>query len=73
MTLSEFVGIFNVFVGILLVAALLFFFGGFVLYLVRLGTEHRSEGLDYMKQGNTILFILVVLLIIVQFIQHVFV
>ena len=73
MTLSEFVGIFNIFVGVLLVVALLLFIGGFIQYLVRLGTERRADGLAYMKKGITILFVLVILLAIVQLIQRIFV
>lgn len=73
MTLSQFVGIFNIFVGILLVAAMLLFFGGFVVYLTRLGTERRADGLAYMKDGLTVLFVLIILLGIVQLIQRIFV
>ncbi len=36
--------------------ALLYFFGGFIVYLVRLGQEYRQEGIYHMLHGVRILF-----------------
>lgn len=36
--------------------ALFYFFGGFIVYLVRLGQEYRQEGLYHMLHGVRILF-----------------
>jgi hypothetical protein len=71
-TVSRFVGFFNVFAGVMLVASLIAFVAGFGLYLVRLGTVYRKDGLDIMVWGIAILFVLVVLLGIAQIIQHFF-
>lgn len=68
-TVSQAFGFFNILVGLMLVAALLFFFGGFIAYLSRLGLENRVQGLRYMYYGITILFVLVILLAIVHYLQ----
>jgi hypothetical protein len=69
-TISAAFGFFNILVGLMLVAAFLFFFGGLAGYLSRLGLEGRIEGLKYMYRGIVILFVLVVLLGIVNFLQQ---
>ena len=71
-TLSMFVGFFNLFAGLMLVGSLLSFVAGFGLYLVRLGTIYRKDGLDIMMWGVAILFVLVVLLGIAEIVQHIF-
>jgi hypothetical protein len=68
-TISILLGLFNVFAGVMVVASFLAFMGGFVRYLVLLGTERRKEGLVLMVWGIVILFVLVVLLAIVNFLQ----
>ena len=68
-TASLFLGFFNICAGLMVVAAFLVFIGGFLRYLVVLGTDHRKEGLNYMVWGVTILFVLVVLLAIVNMLQ----
>lgn len=68
-TFSQAFGFFNILVGLMLVAAFLSFFGGFTAYLTRLGLESRMQGLRYMYWGSAILFVLIVLLTIVNFLQ----
>ncbi len=68
-TFSTFLGLFNICAGLMVVAAFLTFAGGFIQYLVLLGTERRMEGLKLMFWGITILFVLVVLLGIINILQ----
>jgi asparagine N-glycosylation enzyme membrane subunit Stt3 len=68
-TISTFLGFFNVCAGLLVVAAFLAFFGGFIRYLVVLGTERRKEGLKLMFWGITILFVLVVILGVINILE----
>jgi hypothetical protein len=68
-TIATFLGFFNVCAGLMFVAAFLTFIGGFIRYLVVLGTERRNSGLATMYWGITILFVLVVLLGIVNTLQ----
>ncbi len=68
-TLSAAFGLFNIVVGIMLVIAFLSFFAGLTGYLTRLGLENRIDGLRAMHWGVTILFVLVILLAIVNFLQ----
>lgn len=68
-TVSIFLGLFNICAGLMVVAALLFFLGGFLNYLILLGTERRKEGLVLMVWGVVILFVLVVLLGIIDILQ----
>jgi len=60
---------FNLFAGLMLTLSLVFFIGGFIIYLVRLGTwpTYREEAVELMKWGVAILFTLVVILGIQQF------
>jgi hypothetical protein len=69
-TISQLFGFFNIMVGLMLVASFLLFFGGLTGYLTRLGLEGRVEGwLRYMYRGVAILFVLIVLLGIVKYLQ----
>ncbi len=68
-SLSAVLGLFNIIVGLMLVAAFLMFFGGLAGYLSRLGLVGREQGLHYMNWGVTILFVLIILVGIVQFLQ----
>jgi hypothetical protein len=68
-TFSHAFGFFNVIVGLMIVAAFIFFFGGLAGYLARLGLENRTDGLMAMYWGVTILFVLVVVLGIVHYLQ----
>jgi len=68
-TVSAFLGFFNICAGLLVVGAFLAFAGGFIRYLVVLGTEKRQEGLKLMMWGVNILFVLAVLLGIINILQ----
>ena len=68
-TVSTFLGLLNICAGVMIVAALLVFMGGFIRYLVLLGTDRRAMGLELMLWGVTILFVLVVMLGIVNILQ----
>lgn len=72
MSFTQAIGLFNVFVGIMLTAALLTYGVGFVVWLVRLGTwpTYRTEAIKIMEWSVVIMFVLVVLLAIVQFFQY---
>ena len=63
------VSLFNIFVGLMLVAALLTYGLGFTMWITRLGTwpSNRTEGIKVMEWAVVILFVLVVILMIVQF------
>lgn len=69
--LSQVSGLFNIMVGLMLVFAFLFFFGGLGMWAVRLGTwpTYRDEAIRLMQWGVVILFVLAALLAIVQFVQ----
>src|SRR3954468_4498743 len=64
---------FNLLSGIMLTLSLTTFVGGFIMYLVRLGTwpTYRETAVYIMRIGVSILFVLVVILGIQQFLlQH---
>ena len=69
--LSQVSGVFNIMVGLMLVAAFLFFFGGLGMWFTRLGTypTYRDDAIELMQWGVGILFVLAVLLAVVQFVQ----
>ena len=68
---AQAIGLFNVFVGLMLTAALLAYFIGFAVWVVRLGTwpTYRTEAIKVMEWSVVILFVLVLILGIVQFVQ----
>ncbi len=68
-TFGQVVRLFNTFVGLMLVAAILTYCVGFVIWIVRLGTwpTYRTEGIKIMEWSVVILFVLVVILMVVQF------
>ena len=68
-TITTFLGFFNIVSGVMMVAGLLLFFGGFLRYLVVLGTERRNLGLVLMTWGLAVLFVLAVLLGIINTLQ----
>ena len=72
LTLVQIAELFNIFVGLMLTAAVLVFFGGLWGYFARLGTwpSHRDHAIKVMEWGVAILFVLVVILAIVQFFQR---
>ena len=71
-TLTQAVGLFNVFVGLMVTGALLTYGIGFVIWFVRLGTwpTYRTEAIKIMEWSVVILFVLVLLLGIVQYVQN---
>ena len=68
-TITEILLFFNLFAGLMLTASLILFLGGFAMYLVRLGTypTYREDALVYMQWGVSVLFALIVLLGVQQF------
>ncbi len=68
-TTAQVLSFFNLFIGLMLVASFLLFVGGFIQYLVRLGTwpTYRDEAIEMMQWGVSVLFTLIVLLAIQQF------
>lgn len=71
-SVASVVGLLNIAAGVILVAAYLNFIGGFIFYLVKLGTDGRIEGIKYMYDGVMTLFFLVVLLGIIELVQRLF-
>lgn len=71
-TLAQFVGLFNIFVGLLLTLAFLLMGAASVMWAVRLGTSptYRDDAIMLMQWAVAILFVLIVLLLLVQFIQQ---
>ncbi len=69
---TQAIGLFNVFVGLMLTVALFTYGLGFILWLCRLGTwpTYRTEAIKIMEWSVVILFVLIVLLAIVQFFQY---
>ncbi len=48
---------------------LLYFFGGFIVYLARLGQEYRQEGLYHMLHGVRILFYVLCAVLILKLLE----
>ena len=69
LTLAQAVGFLNVLAGLILVAAILFFVGGFIGWITRLGLTGRDDGIYYMRWGVYLLFVLVVGLALIHFVQ----
>lgn len=69
--LSQVAGVFNIIVGLMLVAAFLLFFGGLAMWFSRLGTypTNRDEAIKLMQWGVVVLFVLAVFLALSQFVQ----
>ncbi len=72
MGIEQVVGIFNIFVGLMLVAAFLMMGGGIILWIVRFGVwpSYRDDAIKTMQMAVTILFTLVVLLGVAKFVQN---
>ncbi len=66
-TVNDILSLFNIFVGLMVAAAIILLVGGLIVWLVCLGTPRRSQGIRIMEWGVVILFVLVVLLAIIQF------
>ena len=66
---AKVLGFFNLFIGLMLTVSILLFIGGFATYLVRLGTwpTYRTQAVEIMMWGVSVLFVLVVVLGAQQF------
>lgn len=71
MAIAQAVGLFNVFVGLMLTASILLMVGGLIIWVIRFGTwpTYREEAFEYMKWAIAILFVLNVLLAVAQLVQ----
>ena len=71
-TLTQVVGLFNVFVGLMLTVSMLLMGAGILMWGVRLGTwpTYRTEAIDLMEWAVGILFTLILLLLVSQFVQQ---
>ena len=69
---TQFLAFFNLFAGVMLTLSLILFLGGFIFYLVRLGTwpTYREQAIELMKWGVTTLFVLILILGIQQFLMR---
>jgi hypothetical protein len=67
--LTQVSGLFNIFVGLMLTAAILIYGGSFLMWITRLGTwpTYRTEATKLMEWSVVILFVLVVMLLGVPF------
>lgn len=70
--LVQAVGIFNIFVGLMLVVAVLVYFGSLVGWYIRRGvsTGYRDEMIALMQWPVVILFVLLIMLALIRFVQH---
>lgn len=68
-TVPGIVGLFNIIAGFMFVASIATFVGGIISYMVDFGNQERLKGIHLMEWGVAILFVLVVLLGAVQFVQ----
>lgn len=71
MGLPTVIALFNIVVGMMLVSSMLLMGGGLMLWYVRLGTypTYRDRAIDMMQWAVAILFVLVVLLGVAQYVQ----
>ncbi|MDO8562152.1 MAG: hypothetical protein Q7S05_05045 [bacterium] len=67
LAVAQVLGFFNIVVGLLLVASVISFGAGIVLYATRYGTWPREEAFPFMSLGITILFVVSVLLALIHF------
>lgn len=70
LTLGSLFGLFDLVAGLLLVAAILTFGAGLSTYFARLALAGREESIGTLEQGVRLLFVLVVLLGIVKYVQN---
>ncbi len=69
--LQTIIGLFNIVAGLMLVSSILLMVGGLGVWYVRLGTfpTYRDDAIVIMRWGVSILFVLVVLLGVAQYVQ----
>ena len=70
LTLGSLFGLFDLVAGLLLVAAILTFGAGLSTYFARLALAGREESIGTLEQGVRLLFVLVVVLGIVKYVQN---
>src|SRR3989338_4533095 len=70
MSLVQFFGFLNIFVGIFLTLALILYGAAFIVYTTRFGCPNRMESLDLIEWALSILFVLIVVLGVVQYFQR---
>ena len=69
-TIGSLFGLFDLVAGLLLVAAILTFGGGLATYFGRLGLAVREESILTLEWGVRLLFVLVLMLGLVQYVQN---
>ena len=69
MTLVQFFGFLNIFVGLFLTVAIILYGAACIVYFTRFGCPNRDESLELIEWALTILFLLIVILGIVQYFQ----
>ena len=71
-TITQVVGLFNIFVGLMLTLSVLLMGAGILMWIIRLGTwpTYRDEALVLMEWAVGILFTLILLLLLSQFVQQ---
>ncbi len=72
MTISQISGLFNITAGFMFVAAATLFFGGYIEYLVHMGTDVRVDGIKKMEWGVVVALVLIVILGVVKLLQGFF-
>ncbi|MDO8552018.1 MAG: hypothetical protein Q7S01_00645 [bacterium] len=70
MTLVQFFGFLNIFVGLFLTISLILYGAAIIIYTTRFGCPNRDESLKLIEWGIAIVFVLIVLLGIVQYFQR---
>lgn len=70
-TLATIIALFNILVGVMLTTSIVMMVAGLMVWYVRLGTypTYRDQAISMMQWGVAILFVLVVLLGVAQFVQ----
>jgi len=70
--LVEIVGLFNIFVGIMLAIAFIIYIAGMITWAIRLGAwpSYRDEAIGILQWPVAILFVLIVILGIVQLVEN---
>src|SRR3990167_9698074 len=69
MSLVQFFGFLNIFVGLFLTLALILYGAAFIIYTTRFGCPNRMASLALIEWALTILFVLIVVLGVVQYFQ----
>ncbi len=71
-TLAQFIGVFNILVGLMLTASILLLGTGIIMWFARLGTTftYRDRAIEVMMWAVSVLFTLVVMVSIVRFVQN---